>query len=58
MPSSCRLAVAAMWLKSVSPVMRQDHVAGDKVVVDYSGKKIAIVNPATGEVRGASSRRR
>jgi hypothetical protein len=31
--------------------MRQQHVAGDKVFVDYSGKKIAIVNPATGEVR-------
>src|SRR5215467_10835273 len=35
------------------PVMRQHHVAGDKVFVDYSGKKIAIVNPATGEVREA-----
>src|SRR5258708_32440436 len=33
--------------------MRQHHVAGDKVFVDYSGKKIAIVDPATGEVREA-----
>jgi transposase len=34
----------------VSPTMRQHHVAGDKVFVDYSGKKIDIVNPETGEV--------
>src|ERR1700721_622401 len=33
--------------------MRQHHVAGDKVFVDYSGKKIAIVDPSTGEVRDA-----
>jgi len=39
--------------RRLSPVMRQHHVAGDKVFVDYSGKKIAIVNPATGEVREA-----
>ncbi len=39
--------------KRVSPVMRQHHVAGDKVFVDYSGKKIDIVNPETGELREA-----
>ncbi len=39
--------------RHLSPVMRQHHVAGDKVFVDYSGKKIAIVNPATGEAREA-----
>jgi len=33
--------------------MRQEHVAGDKVFVDYSGKKIAIVDPRTGEIREA-----
>jgi transposase len=37
----------------VSPTMRQHHLAGDKVFVDYSGKKIDIVNPDTGEVREA-----
>ena len=35
------------------PTMRQDHVAGDKVFVDYSGKKLAIVDPTTGEIREA-----
>jgi transposase len=34
----------------VSPTMRQHHIAGDKVFVDYSGKKIDIINPQTGEV--------
>ena len=37
----------------LSPVMRQHHVAGDKVFVDYSGKKVDIVDPATGEVTAA-----
>jgi transposase len=39
--------------RRLSPTMRQEHVAGDKVFVDYSGKKIAIINPDTGEVREA-----
>lgn len=39
--------------KRLSPVMRQHHVAGDKLFVDYSGKKIGIVDAATGEVRDA-----
>src|SRR5439155_5950893 len=39
--------------RRLSPVMRQHHAAGDKVFVDYSGKKIAIVDPMTGEVREA-----
>jgi transposase len=37
----------------LTPVMRQHHVAGDKVFVDYSGKRIGIVNPVTGEIREA-----
>ena len=37
----------------LSPVMRQDHVAGDKGFVDYSGKKVPITDPKTGEVREA-----
>lgn len=41
--------------RRLSPVMRQHHVSGDKVFVDYSGKKIAIVDPTTGEVRDGES---
>ena len=39
--------------RRLSPSMRQEHIAGDKVFVDYSGKKIAIVDPSTGEIREA-----
>jgi transposase len=31
--------------------MRQHHVAGDKMFVDYSGKKPHLVSPSTGEVK-------
>ena len=37
----------------LSPVMRQHHVAGDKLFVDYSGKRQEICDPLTGEVRMA-----
>jgi transposase len=38
------------WLAKQSPTMRQVHHGGDKLFVDYSGKKPRIVDPATGEV--------
>ena len=37
----------------LSPVMRQHHIAGDKLFVDYSGKRLGITDPATGEIRMA-----
>jgi transposase len=39
--------------RRLSPVMRQHHVAGEKAFVDYSGKRIPIVDPTTGEVHEA-----
>ena len=39
--------------RRLQPSMRQEHVAGDKVFVDYSGKKIPILDPHTGLVREA-----
>ena len=39
--------------RRLTPVMRQHHVAGDKAFVDYSGKRVGIVDPTTGEVRWA-----
>ena len=39
------------WRKRLSPVMRQVHVAGEKVFVDFAGKKPSVVDPLTGEVR-------
>jgi transposase len=37
------------FLKRRGLVMRQPHIAGDKMFVDYSGKKPHIVDPLTGE---------
>lgn len=39
--------------RRLSPTMRQDHPAGDKVFVDYSGKKLSIADRTTGVVREA-----
>jgi transposase len=38
------------WLERRAPTMRQVHVAGDKMFVDYSGKRPHYVEPTTGEV--------
>jgi transposase len=38
------------WLERRAPTMRQVHVAGDKMFVDYAGKKPHYVDRATGEV--------
>ena len=38
------------WQKRQSPVMRQVHVAGDKVFVDYAGMQPRLIDPETGEV--------
>ena len=34
-------------------MLRQHHVAGEKAFVDYSGKRIAIVDPTTGAIHEA-----
>jgi len=41
------------WAGRVDLVMRQDHRAGEKVYVDYSGQRLPIVNRLTGEIRDA-----
>lgn len=38
------------WLGRRGLVMRQVHIAGEKMFVDYAGKKPCVVNQATGEV--------
>ena len=40
----------AAWRKKLPVVMRQAHQAGEKVFVDYSGKKPRIVDGDTGEI--------
>jgi transposase len=39
--------------RRLSPTMHQQHVAGHKAFVDYSGKRVPIIDPASGEVRTA-----
>jgi transposase len=41
------------WLGRQKPTMRQTHLAGDKMFVDFAGRTMAIVIPVTGEVREA-----
>lgn len=41
------------WRGRVSAVMRQRHIAGEKMFVDYAGQTIEIFDPTTGEVRSA-----
>jgi transposase len=41
------------WMKRVSPTMHVVYKAGDKMLVDYCGKKLSIVDPETGEVSQA-----
>jgi transposase len=43
----------ADWRGGVSPTMRQTHLAGDKLFVDFAGQTLAVIDPATGEVRPA-----
>jgi len=38
------------WAARRSPVMRQQHVAGDKLFVDYAGMRPRLTNAVTGEV--------
>jgi transposase len=38
------------WQKRLSPTMRQTHIAGEKMFVDYSGTKLQVMDSTTGEV--------
>ncbi|MFI2743341.1 hypothetical protein ACG2LH_11415 [Zhouia sp. PK063] len=39
------------WNKEVSPVMHFTHKAGDKLFIDFTGKKLSIVDKHTGEIK-------
>jgi transposase len=39
-----------LWGKKVNPVMHMNHKAGDKMFVDYAGKKLSVVDKDTGEI--------
>lgn len=38
------------WLRHSKPVMHIEHIAGDKMYIDYAGEKLHIVNKETGEI--------
>ena len=41
------------WARPLSATMRQEHRAGEKCFVDFSGDMIDVVDPRTGECRPA-----
>lgn len=41
------------WLKKQRRSMRQIHLAGEKLFVDYAGQTVPIISSATGEIRTA-----
>ena len=41
------------WQGRLSPIMRQEHRAGEKMFVDFAGQTVPIVTTTTGEVRDA-----
>ena len=38
------------WIKRSKPVMHIEHIAGDKMYVDYAGEKLHLVDKDTGEI--------
>ena len=41
------------WERRLSPTMRQSHVAGEKLFVDYAGTTLDVIDGTTGEVLNA-----
>ena len=41
------------WKQCISPTMRQTHIAGERLFVDWAGDTIGVIDPATGEERRA-----
>ena len=41
------------WKGGLAPTMRQSHVAGEKMFVDYAGATMEVIDGLTGEVRAA-----
>ncbi len=39
------------WKSRISPIMRKEHKAGDKLYIDFAGEKLAFTDKETGEVK-------
>lgn len=46
-------ALYAAWRRTISATMRQTHVAGEKLFVDFAGDTVAVFDAPSGEVRQA-----
>ncbi len=46
-------ALYRAWRGTLNPTMRQTHVAGEKLFVDYAGMTAEVIDPKTGEVLDA-----
>jgi transposase len=42
-----------LWARKLDVVLRQEHRAGEKLFVDFAGRTIPIIDPATGEISQA-----
>ena len=42
------------WQRRLDVVLRQEHRAGEKTLVDYAGQTVPVTDPKTGEVRQAA----
>lgn len=40
-----------LWKRRAQPSMHMDHKAGDKMFVDFTGERLQIVDPLTGEIK-------
>src|SRR5574340_866242 len=43
-------ALYHLWANTLEPVLRQHYVAGEKLLVDYAGQTVLVVDRQTGEV--------
>jgi transposase len=41
------------WVQKLDIVMRQTHLAGEKMFIDFAGDTVPIVDPASGEIEDA-----
>ena len=46
-------ALYHQWANTLEPVLRQHYVAGEKLLVDYAGQTVPVIDRHTGEVRQA-----
>jgi transposase len=41
----------SLWSRKASPSMHMEHKAGDKMFVDFTGEKLEVVDPQSGEIK-------